>query len=243
MLAGGMDGWYHRTPTLPYPLPGRLLPMTSARTITELLLRWDSLREQGQDITPEELCREHPELLPEVRRRLEALRAMYQALGDGNAEAAAQETISLKPVTVLPASTPSAPVPETPSAMPPGYELLGVLGRGGMGVVYKAKHLRLNRVVALKMILAGSHADEAELMRFLREAEAVAALQHPGIVQIFEMGVHNGLPYLALEFVEGGSLDKKFNKVPHVPRQSAQVVETLARAMQAAHRWASSTAT
>jgi serine/threonine protein kinase len=73
-----------------------------------------------------------------------------------------------------------------------------------MGVVYKARHLKLNRIVALKMILAGAHAGEAELARFRTEAEAVARLQHPHIVQVFEVGEHNGLPYLSLEFCPAG---------------------------------------
>ena len=90
----------------------------------------------------------------------------------------------------------------------PGYEILGELGRGGMGVVYQARHLALKRTVALKMIRAGGHADEAELARFRTEAEAVARLQHSNIVQIHEVGECDGLPYLALEFVERGNLRK-----------------------------------
>ncbi len=117
----------------------------------------------------------------------------------------------------------------------PGYEIMGVLGRGGMGVVYKAKHLRLNRMVALKMILSGAHAGQAELARFIIEAKAIAQLQHPNIVAIHEMGEHEGRPFFALEYLDGGSLQGKMNGVPLPPRQAAQMCETLARAIHFAH--------
>src|SRR3954468_17348186 len=117
----------------------------------------------------------------------------------------------------------------------PGYELLGELGRGGMGVVYKARQVSLKRLVALKMILAGSHASAHDLARFRAEAEAVARLQHPGIVQIHEVGEHEGHPYCALEFVEGGSLAQKLAGKPLPPGEAARLVESLALAMHLAH--------
>jgi WD40 repeat protein len=117
-----------------------------------------------------------------------------------------------------------------------GYEILEELGRGGMGVVYKARQIQLNRLVALKMVLAGAHAGEQKLARFRAEAEAVARLQHPHIVQIHEIGEHDGLPYFSLEFCEGGSLAQKLNGTPLPPEEAAQLVETLARAIDAAHR-------
>jgi eukaryotic-like serine/threonine-protein kinase len=116
-----------------------------------------------------------------------------------------------------------------------GYEILGELGRGGMGVVYKARHRTLNRVVALKMILAGGHAGEHELARFRSEAQAVARLQHPNIVQIYEVG-DAGQPYFSLEFCEGGSLAQKLTGSPLPPMRAAELVELLARAMDTAHR-------
>ncbi len=118
----------------------------------------------------------------------------------------------------------------------PGYEILRELGRGGMGVVYQARHLKLDRVVALKMILAGGHAGGTELARFRTEAEAIARLQHPNIVQVYEIGEHDGRPFFSLEFCPGGSLDKKLNGLPLPPEEAAQLVETLARAMHSAHQ-------
>jgi WD40 repeat protein len=117
-----------------------------------------------------------------------------------------------------------------------GYELLDELGRGGMGVVYKARQIKLNRLVALKMILAGGHAGEPELARFRTEAEAVARLQHPNIVQIYEVGEADGRPFFSLEFVDGGSLEERLAGTPLPPRRAAQLVETLAHAIDAAHQ-------
>jgi predicted Zn-dependent protease len=117
----------------------------------------------------------------------------------------------------------------------PGHELLGELGRGGMGVVYRARQVRLNRLVALKMILAGGHAGEQERARFQIEAEAVARLQHPNIVQIYEVGEADGRPFLSLEFVDGISLDRRLAAMPLPPRRAAELVETLADAMHYAH--------
>jgi serine/threonine-protein kinase len=116
-----------------------------------------------------------------------------------------------------------------------GYEVLEVLGRGGMGVVYKARDVALDRLVALKMILAGAHAAPQHLARFRTEAQAVARLHHPNIVQIYEVGQQDGLPYVALEFVDGGSLAQKLAHDPQPIRWTAQTVEALARAVHSAH--------
>jgi serine/threonine-protein kinase len=118
----------------------------------------------------------------------------------------------------------------------PGYEILGTLGRGGMGVVYRAMQKGPNRVVALKMILAGAHADERDLMRFRIEAEAVGQLKHPNIVQVYEVGEQDGVPFFSLEFVEGGSLQDKITSAPPTPPQSAHLIQQLAQAMDYAHR-------
>jgi WD40 repeat protein/tRNA A-37 threonylcarbamoyl transferase component Bud32 len=117
----------------------------------------------------------------------------------------------------------------------PGYEILRELGRGGMGVVYLARQQKLNRLVALKMILAGGHASDSDLARFLAEAEAVAQLQHPNVVSLLESGQHDGLPYFTLEYVGGGSFAERLRGTPLPPRDAAVLVAQLARGIQAAH--------
>ncbi len=117
----------------------------------------------------------------------------------------------------------------------PGYEVLGELGRGGMGVVYRARQTGLGRTVALKMILAGAHAGPDERARFRREAEAMARLSHPNIVQVYEVGEHDRLPFFSLEFCPGGSLERMLAGTPLPAAQAAALVENLARAMQGAH--------
>jgi WD40 repeat protein/predicted Ser/Thr protein kinase len=141
----------------------------------------------------------------------------------------------LRPARASPraAAVPSAP-PDLPEIA--GYEILCELGRGGMGVVYKARQLGLDRVIALKMVLAGAHAGLQERARFRREAEAVARLQHPQIVQVHEVGEEAGRPYFAMEFLEGGSLAQKLGGNPLAARQAAEVVQRLARAVHYAHQ-------
>jgi serine/threonine-protein kinase len=126
---------------------------------------------------------------------------------------------------------------DSANALPvvPGFEVLDVLGRGGVGVVYKARQVSLNRLVALKMILAGVHAGPDVLARFRTEAETVARLQHPNIVQVYEVGAYDNQPYMALEFIEGNVL-KNLAGSSLPPRQAAQWVETLARAVHHAHQ-------
>jgi serine/threonine protein kinase len=189
------------------PAPPAASEPTDER-IEQLLSRGAERMEQGQ--TPpsaKELSPDQPELEEESRRHPETLHSL--------------------------------PEPAPPAVLPPiqvpGYEILEELGRGGMGVVYRARQVQLNRVVALKMILAGEHAQPEYVARFLAEAQAVAALQHPHIVQIFEVGQHGGVPFFALEYLEGGSLQHKLQGAPLPPREAAQLVQTLARAMHAAH--------
>jgi serine/threonine protein kinase len=118
----------------------------------------------------------------------------------------------------------------------PGYEILSVLGRGGMSVVYLARQIKLDRLVALKMVLSGDHASADDLTRFRAEALAVARLAHPNIVQIHEVGEQSGRPYLVLEYVAGGSLAEKMNGTPLPPRDAAALLLPLADAVRHAHQ-------
>src|SRR6516165_10611928 len=116
------------------------------------------------------------------------------------------------------------------------YDILAEVGRGGMGVVYQARHRGLHRLAALKMVLAGEFASPAQEVRFRLEAELAARVQHPNIVQVYEVGSYQGRPFLAMEWVEGGSLGDRLDGKPWPPGEAAALVETLARAVHAAHR-------
>ena len=118
----------------------------------------------------------------------------------------------------------------------PGYEIVAELGRGGMGVVYLARQCSLKRLVALKMIVAGAHADPMARTRFRTEAEAVARLTHPNVVQIHEVGEHDGRLFLALEYVAGGGLEKQVRAAPLHEREAARLAETVARAVHYTHQ-------
>ncbi len=139
------------------------------------------------------------------------------------------------PVPTMPQSA-DEPLSGTEWPTMPGYQILGVLGRGGMGVVYKARQVGLGRYVALKMILGGAHASPEDMVRFLAEGEAVARLQHTNIVQIHQIGKHGDVPFFSLEYVDGGTLAERLNGVPQSPRATAGLIESLARAMQLAHQ-------
>jgi serine/threonine-protein kinase len=188
--------------------------MTDNPRLRQLL---DELHESHA--TPEEVCRSCPELLPEVRARW---RAVCRVRADIDA--------------LFPPPAKTTPPPDGPDLPPvPGYEVDAVLGRGGMGIVFRASHVRLKRRVALKMLLAGAYAAPHERARFQREAEAVAGLRHPNIVQVYDVGDSDGRPYFTMEYVEGGSLAHQLAGAPQPARQAAQLVATLAAAVQAAH--------
>jgi tetratricopeptide (TPR) repeat protein len=140
-------------------------------------------------------------------------------------------------VTLAPSPAVFAAAAATGGYLPelPGYEVLRELGHGGMGVVYLARHRELKRLVALKMILAEIHSDPGTKLRFQREAKAVARLQHPGIVQIHDVGEHAGRPFLALEYIDGTNLAGRLENKPFAPRIAAGLVEWLARTIHHAH--------
>src|SRR5262249_35781740 len=117
----------------------------------------------------------------------------------------------------------------------PGYDMLGVLGRGGMGVVFKARQVRADRVVALKVIKATVDDDELR-GRFRTEAQVLARIKHTNIVQIYDVGEERGCPYFSMEFVSGGSLAQRLQRETVPVQEVARLIETLARAVEAAHQ-------
>jgi tetratricopeptide (TPR) repeat protein/predicted Ser/Thr protein kinase len=149
-----------------------------------------------------------------------------------------------RPTEVCPLSAAPDVTQELPDGVPrqfqlpniPGYDVLMELGRGGMGVVYQARQKNLDRVVALKMVLDGAQLSPRARARFEAEALAVARLQHPNIVQLYEVGEHEGRPYFSLEYVDGGSLAQQLRGQPQPVAFAAEMTETLARAVDYAHR-------
>src|SRR5262245_32530186 len=127
-----------------------------------------------------------------------------------------------------------APTPPPPAI--DGYEIGELVGRGGMAVVYRARQRSLNRPVALKVLYVGPYSDPAERTRIRTEAEAIARLQHPNIVHVYEVGERDGLPYLLMEFVDGGTLADRLRAGPVPPAQAADWAEAIARGVHAAHR-------
>jgi serine/threonine-protein kinase len=211
--------------------------MSSDARVRDLLLRWEELRERGQPAEVDDLCRDSPELAEELRRQIRALKALDPLLRTVPGRDEQAVTPALGPSGGGNATEAQGEGPSPPFSLPdvPGYQLLRELARGGMGVVYEARQTALGRPVALKMILSGAHASDAQRQRFRAEVEAVARLQHPNIVQIYEVGEVDHLPYCALEFVGGGSLAETINGTPQPPRQAAALAATLAEAVQAAH--------
>src|SRR5262249_46984951 len=180
-----------------------------------------------------EACTECEALAGRLDRQADTvIRALRQAPRPDGEEG---PTVSLS-AGADPTVSEAGPNPEGPPRRIANYEVLEEAGRGGMSVVYKARQAHPARVVALKMLLPGAHAGAERQARFLSEADAIARLQHPNVVQVYEVGQHDGLPYFAMEYVGGGSLARQLAGLPQPSRQAAALVETLALAMQHAHR-------
>ncbi len=204
------------------------LPALSTNREAQLDLVYQEvmLREQdGDQPTLAEYQSRFPELADDLKVQFEVDQAL-------DSELFADKTERLGGLDVIPGSGPDSGLSK-PSL--PGFEILEQLGRGGMGVVYKARQISLDRLVALKIMLAGPHAGLAELARFRTEAETVARFQHPNIVQVYDFGIQEGRPFIALEMLQV-SLAKKLAGTPVPARQAAQWLETLANAVHYAHQ-------
>ncbi len=182
----------------------------------------------------ERLVGEHPDLAGQLRELFAAM-SMADAVADAS-------TILEPPRTEPPALAP----PPAPGSFVPGvtplpasfddYELLEEVGRGGMGIVYRARQKSLDRIVAVKMLLRRDLATAADLARFRSEAEAAARLDHPGIVSIFEVGECGGHPFYSMRFIEGTTLAKRLATGGVLPREAATILARVAEAVDAAHR-------
>ena len=189
------------------------------------------------DLTPEQVCRSSPALLAEVRPRWERCRqiraeieSLFPTSGTGKATGTGPDGASA-------AASRRRPLLAGELPTIPGHVVEAVIGRGGVGVVYRARHLRLERTVAVKMLLAGPHASRLERARFLREARAVASLHHDHIVQVYDVGeTAGGVPFFTMELVDGGTLADRLAGTPQPPATAAALAATLADAVAAAHR-------
>jgi eukaryotic-like serine/threonine-protein kinase len=171
---------------------------------------------------------QHPEVADELRQLWATVQFAQQFT---RAKPSLAPTISHNP-----ASTQAMVSPATPARVFGEYEILGELGRGGMGVVYKAWQRSLNRMVALKMILRGELATPADLARFQVEAEAAAHLQHPSIVAVHEAGACAGQAYFSMQYIEGQTLGSLLAAGPLRPREAVRLLALVSRAVDFAHR-------
>jgi predicted Ser/Thr protein kinase len=222
--------WLEWTPTPP-TITESAMPMEN--DLLDLVIRWEELRAAGQTISPEELCRDRPDLLDRVREHLKALGRVDNVLSDA--------TASLPLAGGMPGGAAlanlSSQVPPPTTAWPsiPGYEIVEELNHGGMGVVYKARQIGLDRMVAIKTILPRGPIGETHRARFLREAKMMALLQHPNLLPIYEVGQRQGQPFLVMEYVGGGTLSKSLDGKPMPPQKAAELAAVLARAVHFAH--------
>jgi tRNA A-37 threonylcarbamoyl transferase component Bud32 len=213
--------------------------MPSDQQVSELLLRWEELRAQGQRVAAEELCRDCPELLPEIKRRLEALWPMYD-LGTVSSDTPAQaddpDATRIEPGLDRPlAFLAPAQQPDEIGRLGP-YRVLKVLGTGGMGMVFQAEDSHLRRHVALKVMRPEMAATASSRQRFLREARAVAAIEHESIVPIYQAGEDGGVLFLAMQLLKGESLDERLRREGKLaPAEILQLGQEIAHGLAAAH--------
>jgi len=229
------------------------------RIRTDLRLRWS----HGQRIPAETYLALHPLLATDVTLAVAVIETEHKLRVDRGEQPSAEEYACRFPAHAgalharlgnaaekthcveqkvdegtaeLPTASMPAVVPSCQLLTIPGYRIEDEIGRGGMGVVYKARQLSLDRLVALKMILAGKAASQRDIARFFVEAELLARVRHPNIVGVYDVGMHDGQPFMALEYVPGGNLARVLAEGPLAPAKAAELVETLARAIDVAHR-------
>ncbi|MFO0967852.1 MAG: serine/threonine-protein kinase [Gemmataceae bacterium] len=191
--------------------------------MTELLLQWETLRSQGRTIALEDLCADTPDLVDELRRRIQAREGLppVPVLTSGPAG----KTATLGPRTET--------QPEWPVI--PGYEVLGALGHGGMGVVYKVKNRAIDRIEALKMIQPRAVLNPEAAERFQLEIRAMAQFEHPRIVRIYAAGQHAGNPYFTMEYVAGGALTRQLGRLATSPEAAVALTVKIAQAVHYLH--------
>jgi tetratricopeptide (TPR) repeat protein len=216
----GIDGYLAEYPAL----------ATEPEAVFELLYHeWLIREETGDHPVLDEYLVAYPALAERLRMQIEVHQALeFDEEWDFATQADSGSIVDLEPANgeAEPAVLPSVP----------GYEILDELGRGGMGVVYRARQLRPHRLVALKMILAGRFASRREMSRLQNEAEAIATLDHPNIVPVLDLGEHDGLPYFTMRLIAGGSLAAQPNLLRDHPRRAAELMIVIASAVHHAHQ-------
>jgi tetratricopeptide (TPR) repeat protein len=215
------------------PSPG---PSQREQTLNELIAAYLEAEQAGRAPGREVWLADHPDFADELRGFLAAHDRLARIGAPLRGVGPSPPATPTDGATAAGSASPLAPVPAGGGGSFGDYELLGELGRGGMGVVYRARQVSLNRPVALKMVLAGQFASEADVARFRAEAEAVASLDHPHILPVYEVGEHAGHPYFSMKLVEGGSLAQQPGRFRDDPRAAAAVVAKVARAVHHAHQ-------
>ena len=208
--------------------------------LESLVRAWQSRFDRGEEPSVADLCHDCPELAAELENLVSVLRRFERPIsspvavtGDMPGRAATTDLASPESLLRTRPHEPPGPDADGPPPVPPEYEILGKLGQGGMGVVFKARHVGLNRVEVLKMIRAGEFAGPRDLARFKFEAEAAANLDHPNIVPVYHVGEVAGRPFLSMRWIDGACLADRPLKSP---REIATIIAKIARAVHHAHQ-------